>query len=88
MHCCQWISAPTIWLSIQERLQRQAAELRRKLAGINPDGPSREERYYRRLQQIEDGEVPSRGKPLQTCILSSLTVFEQLLLSQVLTPLV
>ncbi|CAL8467238.1 g6774 [Coccomyxa elongata] len=45
----------------EERLQRQAAELRRKLAGIHPDGPSREERYYRRLQQIDNGEIPSRG---------------------------
>jgi hypothetical protein len=46
----------------QERLARQAEELRRKLAGIHPDGPSREERYQRRLQQIDNGEVPSRGK--------------------------
>ena len=51
----------TGWQPWQERLQRQAAELRRKLAGIHPDGPSREERYYRRLQQIDNGEIPSRG---------------------------
>jgi hypothetical protein len=55
----------TGWQPWQERLQRQAAELRRKLAGIHPDGPSREERYYRRLQQIDNGEIPSRGT--QSC---------------------
>lgn len=55
--CCR-LTGRQPW---QERLQRQAAELRRKLAGIHPDGPSREERYYRRLQQIDNGEIPSRG---------------------------
>ena len=45
----------------QERIARQAEELRKKLAGIHPDGPSREERYQRRMQQIDNGETPSRG---------------------------
>ena len=30
----------------------------------DPDGPSREERYQRRLQQIDNGETPSRGTAL------------------------
>ncbi len=47
--------------SVQERVARQAEELRKKLAGIHPDGPSREERYQRRLQQIDNGEIPSPG---------------------------
>ena len=68
LHACLFMHT-SVGCAAQERLARQAEELRRKLAGIHPDGPSREERYQRRLQQIDNGETPSPGEapPLACC---------------------